>query len=388
MINDRKMWNATDGNYDPVILSWSDYYAFGMTMPGRNGGADYRYLFNGMEHDGEVSGNGNSYTTEFRQYDPRLGRWKSLAPLMTKFPNMSPYVDFANNPVYFTDPYGLESVNYGGDGGGDAFPENPNEGDDFMRTDAKGTEWHYKYENGVWVGQGGDGGVMNDVEVSPRNKASYENAKASNKIDNFEYLRQYKLYDWCRFDPNCRDIRGTEEQRRALQIIDQSYEDAATGLDFAIKTSLIIGFAPLAIETAPTWMPWDVNGARTYHTTFCMRGGYQSFTLDFTIQTVLNPDANLSLYSSGSSFFIPGGLSFWKVGLWETSTTMIKVDVKEGVIFRAYDYYGFSQNSSSFIMNSYGNRRFGTPFLGIYFQMYHNYLIGEFERKNSQQGEK
>lgn len=60
----------------------------------------------------------------------------------------------------------------------------------------------------------------------------------------------------------------------------------------------------------------------------------------------------------------------------------------KGVIFRAYDYYGFSQNSSSFIMNSYGNRRFGTPFLGIYFQMYHNYLIGEFERKNSQQGEK
>src|SRR5690606_32943046 len=36
VINDREMWNATDGNYDPVLLSWSDYYAFGMTMPGRN----------------------------------------------------------------------------------------------------------------------------------------------------------------------------------------------------------------------------------------------------------------------------------------------------------------------------------------------------------------
>jgi len=69
----------------------------------------YRYAFNGMEQDNEVSGNGNSYTTQFRQYDPRLGRWKSLDPLMSMFPWMSPYVAFDNNPVYFTDPYGLAS---------------------------------------------------------------------------------------------------------------------------------------------------------------------------------------------------------------------------------------------------------------------------------------
>ena len=110
------MWNAADGNYDQVILSWNDYYAFGMTMQGRNGGVGYRYQFNGMETDNEISGSGNSYTTEFRQYDPRLGRWKSLDPLMAKFPYSSPYVAFANNPIYFTDPYGLEPVN---DGGGD-----------------------------------------------------------------------------------------------------------------------------------------------------------------------------------------------------------------------------------------------------------------------------
>ena len=62
-----------------------------------------------METDGEVSGNGNSYTTEFRQYDPRLGRWKSLDPLMHQFPWMSPYVAFDNNHVFFVDPFGLES---------------------------------------------------------------------------------------------------------------------------------------------------------------------------------------------------------------------------------------------------------------------------------------
>jgi RHS repeat-associated protein len=68
-----------------------------------------------MEKDPEIKGEGNSYTTEFRQYDPRLGRWMSLDPLMSMFPDMSPYVAFANNPIFFTDPYGLAPTN-GGEG--------------------------------------------------------------------------------------------------------------------------------------------------------------------------------------------------------------------------------------------------------------------------------
>jgi RHS repeat-associated protein len=106
-INDRKLYNELDGNHESVTKSFSDYYAFGMLMPNRQGGNHGRYLFNGMEHDGEVSGTGNSYTTEFRQYDARLAKWKSLDPLMHMFPEMSPYVAFDNNPVYFTDPLGL-----------------------------------------------------------------------------------------------------------------------------------------------------------------------------------------------------------------------------------------------------------------------------------------
>jgi RHS repeat-associated protein len=81
-------------------------------MPGRNGtisGGEYRYAFNGMETDKEVSGGGNSYTTQFRQYDPRLGRWKSLDPLAGKYPNQSPFCAFDNNPIYYTDPLGLEA---------------------------------------------------------------------------------------------------------------------------------------------------------------------------------------------------------------------------------------------------------------------------------------
>jgi RHS repeat-associated protein len=106
-------------HYTADVLSYSDYYPFGMQMPGRNASTgDYRYGFNGMEHDPEVSGDGNSYTTEFRSYDPRLGRWKSLDPLMAKFPNQSPYVAFDNNPIYFNDPNGLAAIGSNGSGGG------------------------------------------------------------------------------------------------------------------------------------------------------------------------------------------------------------------------------------------------------------------------------
>jgi RHS repeat-associated protein len=76
-------------------------------MPGRNFmGMEYRYGFNGMEKDNEVKGTGNSYTTTFRQFDPRLGQWLSVDPLFRKFPWQSPYVAFDNNPILKNDPNG------------------------------------------------------------------------------------------------------------------------------------------------------------------------------------------------------------------------------------------------------------------------------------------
>jgi hypothetical protein len=76
-----------DGNtdyFEAVVKTQQDYYPFGMLMPERqytNLSDDYRFGFNGMEKDNEVKGQGKSYTTEFRQLDPRLGgRWWSIDP--------------------------------------------------------------------------------------------------------------------------------------------------------------------------------------------------------------------------------------------------------------------------------------------------------------------
>ena len=95
------------------IRTCSDYSPFGVELDGRTVSGGYRYGYQGSEKDNEFKGDGNSYTTEFRQLDPRLGRWLSVDPLMAKYPMMSPYVAFNNNPIFFVDPLGLEGTNPG-----------------------------------------------------------------------------------------------------------------------------------------------------------------------------------------------------------------------------------------------------------------------------------
>ena len=59
-----------------------------------------------MERDEELKGNGNSYTTHFRQYDPRIGRWLTRDPKSKLFPDWNPYNNNENNPIINTDPRG------------------------------------------------------------------------------------------------------------------------------------------------------------------------------------------------------------------------------------------------------------------------------------------
>ena len=91
--------------------SSSNHFSFNFTsftpiLSQRKGLKASRYGFNGMEKDNEISGEGSSYTTEFRQYDSRLGRWWSLDPLAIDYPWQSPYVGMDNNPLRVVDPTG------------------------------------------------------------------------------------------------------------------------------------------------------------------------------------------------------------------------------------------------------------------------------------------
>ncbi len=82
-----------------------------MMMPGRKYEPVnvYRYGFNGMEKDNEMKGDGNSYTTEFREYDPRISRWLSVDPLTKLNSYQSTYVAYDNNPIFYIDPAGADS---------------------------------------------------------------------------------------------------------------------------------------------------------------------------------------------------------------------------------------------------------------------------------------
>jgi RHS repeat-associated protein len=70
----------------------------------------------GQEKDDEIAGSGNSYTAEYWQYDSRLGRRWNVDPIT--YPWQSSYAAFNNNPIYFTDPLGLEGDPPTGGGGG------------------------------------------------------------------------------------------------------------------------------------------------------------------------------------------------------------------------------------------------------------------------------
>jgi RHS repeat-associated protein len=81
-----------------------------MIMPGRSGGEDYRFGFQGEEHDNEVSGNRNSVNFRYRVHDPRLGRFHSRDPLSGAFPWNSPYVFSENQILHAIEFEGLERI--------------------------------------------------------------------------------------------------------------------------------------------------------------------------------------------------------------------------------------------------------------------------------------
>jgi RHS repeat-associated protein len=95
--------------YLSFTKSSTDYYPFGMEIPGRKFNSDmYRFGFNGKENDNEINGNGNSIDFGARIYDSRIGRWLTCDPLQAKYPDLNAYNYCADNPIEYIDPDGKE----------------------------------------------------------------------------------------------------------------------------------------------------------------------------------------------------------------------------------------------------------------------------------------
>jgi len=103
-------------DFDADLRTLTDYYPFGMTMPGRSyeaAGLDgHRYGYNGKENDNEVKGEGNQQDYGFRIYDPRVARFLSVDPLARDYPGLTLYQFSSNTPIWAVDLDGLEARVY------------------------------------------------------------------------------------------------------------------------------------------------------------------------------------------------------------------------------------------------------------------------------------
>ena len=99
-----------DGQIHPEteILQETHYYAFGMEMEGAwsqtNAASEQnRYRYNGIERNDELGLD----LAEFRTYDPSIGRWLQVDPMAEYAPGWTPYRFGFNNPILYSDPFGL-----------------------------------------------------------------------------------------------------------------------------------------------------------------------------------------------------------------------------------------------------------------------------------------
>ena len=113
VISDRKTGLGTGINYTSfaaITTSATDYFPFGMSMPGRSFTAanteGYRYSFNGKEDDTEWA----KQDYGMRIYDKRIGKFLSVDPLTAQYPELTPYQFASNTPIMAIDLDGTEML--------------------------------------------------------------------------------------------------------------------------------------------------------------------------------------------------------------------------------------------------------------------------------------
>jgi RHS repeat-associated protein len=92
------------------VLQEDHYYPFGLNISALSSTAPLskpnRYKYNGMELNEEFDL--DWYTPEFRSYDPQLGRFHQIDPVVKHHESL--YAWNTNNPISFNDPLGSDST--------------------------------------------------------------------------------------------------------------------------------------------------------------------------------------------------------------------------------------------------------------------------------------
>ena len=108
-----------------AMLETNEYYPFGLLMKNisyrsmKNGYAENKLMFNdGTELSSKEFNDGNGlelYATEYRSYDPQIGRFHQIDPLADMAESWSTYTFSLDNPLLFNDPLGLTADSTGND---------------------------------------------------------------------------------------------------------------------------------------------------------------------------------------------------------------------------------------------------------------------------------
>ena len=111
-IQDHQGNNRVMFNEDGVILQDNSYYPFGMSMGESltymaDNHLENKYLYNGKEIQTDFKLGWYDYGARF--YDPAIGRWNVIDPMVEHLFKQNPYNFLYNSPILNVDPYGMES---------------------------------------------------------------------------------------------------------------------------------------------------------------------------------------------------------------------------------------------------------------------------------------
>lgn len=224
-----------------------DYSPFGVSLDGRlMEEKSYRYGYQGSEGDNEVKGNENSYTTEFRQLDPRLGRWTSLDPLLKNFPWQSPYISMDNGPIKFNDVKGEKGESTHIDANGKVIAVY-NDGD-----------------NGIYQhGNNADGGIPTSYMISKRHEKWGTKAHGK-KVGETKYWDEFLVPNEdgstpSEIHPNTRILLGTNWK----PLIDWSNDYATNHWDLTVTMKRSKLGQVMDIKNNKEWAPDYLGGPMT-----------------------------------------------------------------------------------------------------------------------------
>jgi RHS repeat-associated protein len=99
--------NLSVSHQQAMIVQEHHFDPAGLHLVGIEKEGSYPYQYNGLsEQQADPTGKGYSYETDWRGYDPQLGRFKGIDALANEMPGINPYQYSYNNPVMFNDPSG------------------------------------------------------------------------------------------------------------------------------------------------------------------------------------------------------------------------------------------------------------------------------------------